>query len=105
MAENLDFTYVPEPSVVTHTVTLGTPTTPPQADAGWYALQIERYHPVEAWKDQLALVPEQFRPKARDYLVQRYKLLARRKRLAEWGKQSPTGNREIERLKAIVQRM
>lgn len=41
---------------------------PPDADALWYAVQIQRDRQPRDWPAALTSVPEQFRPAAEDYL-------------------------------------
>lgn len=102
-----DFTYIPEAPPVTLTTTLGAKggLIPAEADAKFYALRIERWHPIEAWSALIPEIPAAFRNEAAAYLADRYKIIKEARRIAEHGKKSDAGNAEIEKLREFVKKL
>jgi hypothetical protein len=106
VTENLDFTYVPDVTKPVYTTTLGRTSNvaQPIIDAAQHAYAIQK-HPIAAWRDLLAAVPEELRSKCREILERRYKQLRERERRQQQGKRSAAGDAEVAKLTHLTQRM
>lgn len=76
---------------------------PALADAGFYAMQIERWCKRDTWHTQLQRVPLAHREAAAAHLRNRYRIIEAAKRREEKRKQCEEGDAEVERLQKLME--